>query len=400
MTTISHDTCRQAVAADALGPEVADHLDRCPACARFAVRLREVTDAAATIGVPDPPPGLADRVLERVVAEAARPAPRRGAGRWSLYTGLAVAAAVAVVLGTLAVVGRDAESPREILLAAATRTEDSGSAEVRVEGGGEVAVPPGAFDAAPDEMQAYMERQWDRMMAEFDRALAEFEAAIDRTFDAAFGGSGRPPHAPPSPPRPPDRAKPEPPPDRATLGFAFTGSGAVEFGRGVALRGSVRPVAGTVAAPDAAADFAVAADAGDAGATGPLGSVLLAPDGVTRLLRAAEGEVNAEGTAEVDGVRTNRYRFRAVAVDASGATAGWEVDAYIDRDRLVRRVDVRASGRLDGAGAWSDRATIRLSGFGAARVDRAGSGPPPVAPESLPLHPFGPALATSLGAGR
>ena len=414
MTTISHDGCRQALALDERSADVDDHLDRCPACSRFAAGVRQLTEAAAAIRVPDPPPGLADRVLERTAAERARPMRARPSGRRSLYAGLAVAAAVALVLGTLAVVGRDTDSPREVLLAAATRTEEAGTATVQVEGGGEVAVPAGTgaadFSHAPDEIEGYMEREWARLIAEFERAIAEFERAMAefdralddalRRFDDALEGGPRPPQPPPTPAPPARRGEPEPLPERATLGFAFSASGAVDFRDGVALHGSVRPVAGTVPAPDVSTEFAVTARSGDPAATGPLGAVLLSPDGITRLLRAAEGEVRVEGRVEVDGVATQRYRFRATGLDSSGVTRSWDVDAYIGADRLVRRVDLRASGRLAGNTAWTDRATVHLSAFGAgATLDGAGSASAaPVG--SLPLHPFGPALAASLRAGR
>jgi hypothetical protein len=206
---------------------------------------------------------------------------------------------------------------------------------------------------------------------------------------------------------------PTPPslPEAVSAGFSVHGEGVVALGGGgLHLRGAV----------DGRADaggFALAVRDGSAvyqqpdgswvalpGPAGPLGAVLVEPGAVARVLRSPEGEVRHEGTAEVEGRRVERYRFR-VRADALRAAEPMEAEAWIDGDGRVHRLDLRTDGAVDPAGGarWRTRVGLRLADHGRVAVPTdlpavVGAVPAPEGPSRL-VYPFGAAVRATAGAG-
>ena len=456
---------QHALLDDERSPEVEAHLRRCPACRDFAARLDAVRTSAAGLGdvlAPPAPGDLADRVLAHVRADGAerhagapaRPEARQGpwlteAARRSLTRSAAIAAALLLVVGALAVLARPDEERHDVLLASAERTEAAGTAKVTVEGETELAVPvehvaPGnggagpvraarpPFEAFPPEVRGHMEAQWARAMAEFERQLAVFQAQvdeairrsqeqIDRALRDAFGGSGRPPSSRPSA-APPTSAAPPRPPTALSLRLAVAAGGTVDFRGRAQLQGTVRPAVPASSLEASATGFAVSVDGRHAAVqapdgswaqaqsqsgSGPLGSVLLEPGAVGRILRNAEGEVEELGEADVDGARVRRYRFE---VDPSAllrtelSDQRWTAEATVDADGRVRSLRLQSRGGVDRKSplTWRTDVTLRLHDFGtpvgprpAAAAEARGNAAAG-SRSSVLVHPFGPSVSASL----
>ncbi|HVF74110.1 MAG TPA: hypothetical protein VM938_03605 [Acidimicrobiales bacterium] len=457
---------QDALLNDERTPDVEAHLDRCPACADVAARIDAVRTNAGALGqvlAPPAPAGLADRVLDHVrsgdgAAVRQGVAPRRGpwltdAARHSLTRSTAIAAALLLVVGALAVLARpEDDRGDDVLLASAERTEAAGTAQVTVEGETELLVPveyvaPGnggrgpvqaarpPFEAFPPEVRVAMEAQWAQAMAEFERGLAAFQAQVDEAIrrgqeqiDRALrdavgggggGGSGRPPSTrPTTPPR--AAGAPPKPPSSLSLRMAVSAGGTTDFRGRVNLEGTVRPAVPATALEAGPAGFAVSVDGRQAAlrrpdgswaalqsSSGPLGAVLLEPGAVGRILRSSEGDVETLGDAELDGSRVRRYRFEvdpAALVRTEFADQHWTAEASVDSDGRVRALRLQARGGVDRRSplTWQSDVTVRLRDFGTPPAPRPAGA---VAPQgtvagggrsSVLVHPFGPTVAASL----
>lgn len=466
---MTHSAVQDALLDDDLTPDIEAHLEQCSACADFAGRLETIRRQALAAGpvlAPAAPDDLADRVLAGLRLEATpstaaarrRPWPPEAVRR-SLMRSAAVAAVLMLVVGVLALVADDnADTRHDVLLASAERTEAAGTADVTVEGHTELAVPvehdegedgggarPGSpeFEAFPPEVQRHMEQQWARIMAEFERQLTAFERQVDESIrrgqeqiDQALRdafenfGQGAPrrpgetqrPERPPQPTTsaPTDKERPPAPPDRLSLRVDLSAGGQVDFRGRANLEGSVRPTIPSAGVDAAPAGFAVSVDGGNAavrGGTGswarvdadagPLGTVLLDPGAVGRILRGAEGDVEAVGEGDVDGAHVRRYRFDVDAdalVRAELADQDWEAEAAIDDEGRVRSLRLRSRGGVHDRSplTWQTDVTVHLRNFGTAVGARAaGAADPrstvsPAARSSVLMHPFGPSVAASL----
>ncbi len=401
----------------------------CDDCADFASRLATVRRTARLLDVAAPPPGLADRVAAAVASlhpPAPTPAPIPANRRLVIRT-TAIAAAALLVIGIAVTLPRDEDDPgRKLLLAAATSTEDAGSARVRVQGSADIEVPrlddhAPNFEGVPVEMRGWMEQRWAEIEAQFELQVAEFERRAQDTLDQgmaqaqeaferamrefARNGSQGPPPTPPRPPAPPAPpphapAAPRPQlPDRLSVGVAVAADGVVGFGGRLNVSGSVRPVDGSVDAPSSAAAFEVRASAGalalrrpdgswaslETTAATPWAALLARPDGVVRLLRSAEGDVEVVGRS--GGLRHVRF---AVGDDFA--------EAWIDDDDRVRRLNVVSQRTPEGA-KWRSSVSVELSDFGV-------EVPAVVSPEltgeaggsSSLVYPLGSAVAAALEA--
>lgn len=374
------------------------------------------------------------------------------AARRSLIRSTAIAAAALLVVGAMAVLARPGDDRHDVLLASAERTEAAGSARVTVEGETELAVPvehvaPGnggegparaarpPFEAFPPHVRGPMEEQWARAMAEFERQLAAFHAQvdeairrgqeqIDRALREAFGGGGRPPLPSPPTTRP---AAPPRPPSALSLRFGVTAGGELDFRGRANLQGTVRPVVPASSLEGAPAGFAVSVDGRHAAVraadgawaqvqsgSGPVGSVLLEPGAVGRILRNAEGEVEDLGQADLDGTRVSRYRFDvdpSAMVRTKLAEHHWTAEAAVDGDGRVRALRLQSRGGVDRTSplTWRADVTLRLHDFGtpvgprpaaAAQAQAQGEGQAGTATSrsSVLVHPFGPSVAASLQA--
>jgi hypothetical protein len=419
--TITHDECREQVAG---GPPVdaaaEQHLRSCDRCRTFAAAVAELdARASAALAPPPPPAGLADRVMERVAVRAPAPNAHDATRRWTLTrlrAAVAVAAAILLVGGVASsYVMRDTtDDDREMLLAAATHFEDDGPSQVTVDATADIEVAADGrnpdFSGVPAEVRDYMAAEWDRMMAQLDAQLAELEARIDEMLDQFEGRIDRP-GGPGSPPRTAPRAPaapqaPEAPraPTAASLGLRITATGTVDADAGVQLDGQVTPVGGTIAVEGSPADFAVDASArgravrgpdgawlaADAG-TGPLGAVFLDGRAIPSILRAAEGDVRADG---------GRYTFRVRAGAIGAGDARWTASARLDERGRVREVVLTP----EGAGPSPTRTTMTISIGGRSSLDPSRS---PVnvtgraaTDASSPLAPIAPAVRAALRAGR
>lgn len=453
---MEHADCRAAVLDDETDrTDVRRHLRRCSDCRGFANEVARIVSVAPTLYPHGAPDGLADRVVAAVgatadsaagavagaAAEVAGITPMRPSlwreVRRPLVTSTAVAAALLLVLGLLALVQTEDQpsGPERALLAAATATEDAGSAEMRVEGSVSVDVDvpdnPRAqadFRGLPAEIDAYFEARYAEIMVEFNRQMAEFNRQVEAMFDEfnrqlqeferslGAGRPGRPP-TPPRMPRAPTR--PTVPEDRRPtlppslkMDFGISGTGAVSFAREGALgiQGEVRTAGGNIApaSGSASAGFRLVAN-GDRvvlqapdgswrelpGAAGPLGSVVLRPGAVPRILRSA---------AKVERVGANHYRFEVdasevVAVKDATLRDRYTAEVWIGPDKRVERLAVSSRGTVEDQ-RWDTRLTVELGGYGKAAV---GAVVPPVAGRAevrgeadLVVYPFGPTIGATL----
>ena len=418
MTTLTHAEARDALLADERRPAVDRHLAACAPCRHFGAALDQVTGAG--VDVPPVPAGLADRVIERVRADhpptVAPPVPW---ARRLLFPVTGVAAAVVLVLAGLALAGSSDRSGDSVpvLVSAARSTEAAGPAQLTMEGSTEVTVettPGRAPDLAgvPAEMRASLEARWRQVEAEFNRQMAEFEQrmqdfgrAIDETLDGFGSGVGprlgQPGQPAPTAPTAPPAGRPEPParPGQVAVAVTVNGSGVIDAGQALHVRGAVRAgdrpgsasfelSAGTGAAAVRRPDGVwVRADTG----SGPLSS-LLGPGGIGALLRRG-GDARLAGRTEVDGVAVEEYRFTVTARPGQR----WAVQAFVDADRLLRRLSVRASGELGADAGYVTSLTLGLSAHGQGRVPPGPSrvsGAPAVS--SALLGPLAPGAGAAL----
>ena len=426
---MNHTECQEAIAFDDLEAPALEHLAHCEACATLADDMRRL-DALALELADIPPDDLADRVLSglgqlpdpTVVAfrpRGARSGALRDASR-SLGVRLTAAAAVLVLaVAVLTVVGeRRQANPADVILASAQSTAAAGTARVRVRAATEVvldAPPPRApgqlppapdFAAAPDELRAEMEAQWQQAMVDFrvqlegfldeagrnletgsrrmDDALRQMQRQLDqslRQFGRQRGRVPPPPRPPAQRPQPPapqpredtQRTPPTPPGDIRTE-VVVEGRGVVDFEHDrLALNGSVNAGGGQ-------APFKLAARADTAvyrggarpwarlpGRAGPVGALVLDPQAVVRMAEAATGVV-AEGAAVIGGETLEAYRFD-VAAQAMGEqpTAGtWQARGFVGADGRLRRVELTSHSQSADAVRWRTRVTMDLSDYGTA----------------------------------
>lgn len=340
----------------------------------------------------------------------------------------AVAAVLLLLLGVLAVARIGDNEPagdERVLLAAATATEEAGSAEVEVQGSVSVEVPRPPDGAAPDfrglprEMEAYFQAQWAQMMESFNRQLAEFERQVNRTMEEfnrqleefnrqlRSGRPGRPPTPPPPPTAPtgPGADGPRPTlPSSLDMSFSISGRGALSFaGRGaLGIEGQVATTGGNVAptSPPAPAGFRLVARGDDLvlrapdgswrelpRAAGPLGSVILRPDAVPRILRAA---------TDIERLGSGHYRFQ-INDDRLGGRLVGEVE--IGADKRVRRL-AASSVKFVGDQQWDTTLVLALGGYGSARVAAdapAATGAVDLGGEAgAVIYPFGPQISATL----
>lgn len=458
---MEHATVRSAVLDDeADRPEVQRHLARCEECSHFADEVARIVSVAPTLYPHGASEGLADRVVAAVqAAPAVATDPRaRRRGLWAdvrqpLLRSTAVAAVLLLILGVLAVARYDDDpsSEQRVLLAAATATEEAGTAEVRVDGSVSVAVPRPAdasagtagaaqFRGLPPELEAHFEREWSRIMAEFERQLAEWERQVEQVFEQfdrqmeeferQFGsGGGRPggarpptaprPPAPPAPPAAPDRERGRPTlPDVLDASFSIRGHGALAFAGDLGIEGTVEPSGGNIVTARGAstsAGFRLVARGDEVvvrqpdgswrrlpGAAGPLGAVVLRPGAVPRILRAATGDIERLG----DG----RFRFEVdasdvVTVKGSALRERYQAEVWIGPDNRVQRLAVSSRGTIQDQ-TWQTLLTLELGAYGSAQVNA--DAPPPATrgadssetaietDASLVVYPFGPTIAATL----
>lgn len=87
-----------ALPADAMDGDVADHLRDCPDCASLAARRGEIVERLKSLPRPVPPPSLADRIFaaSQSLPAAGRKFPRRPLLRY-VAVGVPLAAAAAAV---------------------------------------------------------------------------------------------------------------------------------------------------------------------------------------------------------------------------------------------------------------------------------------------------------------
>ncbi|HEX7165906.1 MAG TPA: hypothetical protein VF230_02885 [Acidimicrobiales bacterium] len=451
--TITHDVCRDALAGGApVDDRVDAHLQQCAACRSFAHALTDLETLAESAREAIAPAGLSERTVAAVAA--ARSAGLHAGGevvelrrrRPMRRAALSSAAAVVLIVAGVFVAGREpsVDPDKAVLISAASRLEEAGTAEVTVDATAEVAVDvrddgTPNYAAAPEEMRGHLEREWQKMIAAFEADVAAFEEEMNariregeqRMADAVddmFANVGRGGSAPPSAPRaptatrppaaprtPPDQGTPPAPPAprlpaQASLGVRVTATGVVNASGGAALTGSVRPVGGTLAVPDSQAAFAVHATADGAAVRtpdgswqrarqrdgGPLAAVLLDGRALPRLLRDARS-VARVGAVQVDGAAATRYRFVTAGPDGQRWTAVADVDAGGDVRSLT-------FGDLapDAANGSTVRVGIRATaGAGASPSTLPASEAPPRAPSgaSVSFYPVGAAVRTAFEAG-
>lgn len=169
------------------------HLDECAACSGHLRALRAAVDALRRLDDPEPPSGLADRVLERVAAGEAEPGrlarwlSARTRRPWALVP--AVGAAAAAVLAVfLAGPGSEPRLDAARLAAQAEDAQRAVAEEIRRHGGpvGSGALPadaepPAAAADAPRE--AFRLLQQHRERAEEERRIWLEALAATRSAD-------------------------------------------------------------------------------------------------------------------------------------------------------------------------------------------------------------------------
>ena len=433
--TVTHEQCRDALAAQVDDLEVEAHIARCGSCRRFASTLEKVDSLAASRELFPPPAGIADRVVERApageVVEASVGV--RSVVRRALVRTAVAAAVVAAVVAAGLVATRPGEDPeRMALINAARSVEEEGTAGVAVSGTVEFTVDrQGArdpdFSSLPPELQSYFEERWNEMITQFERQVSETLDRANRMLEDAFDRLGSAPGAPPRPPSPPPAphrrgeggapADPQPdpaqappsPPDALSLGFSLEGAGVVDVDGRLQLDGTLRPAGGTIASPGTEARFGIAvvgearavrgpdgqvvaiAEAGAGGKT-PLARLLTRPGAIPSVLRAAR-DVETSGTVEAGGERLRRYRFTA---------DGRRAEALLDADGKLRQLVVHDRG-IGGQMAWQSTVSFDVTAYGvdaSAAGDFAGtaqaSATPPAGSAAI-LYPFGAAVAEALG---
>lgn len=446
-----HNTCRKALLEGELDPEIAEHLDECQACRRFSEDLALVSSRAAEMSPGPAPAGLADRVLARVRAEGnaetqpsetgtsnteipglvplpverPRPASVRAGHRQPLFATTAIAAVLILVVGVLAVLPSSRDSDDEAsdpLLVAAQRTAGAETARIRVSGsvsmdarfdpGALPELPTFELEAVPDfpEPPAFEPPPLPDLSgidagrrAEIEaRFQASIEAARQRHEDYVRRNRERIAELRADSGAALERARARVPRE-FSFDAAVRGEGTVEFGRGLALRGAIELGESGGAGPEGAAgEFWLSVAGPDAryrgtegqwiavpDPTGPLGTFMLDPDGVTRFLRDARAGVEDLGDDEIEGRRVRHYRFGVDSAVFGPDHSGTDVDAeaWIDDDEVLRRLTVRSTVEHDSGpmtGEMTTVLTLDLYDFGA---DVSIEAPPAQGRASSPLGP-------------
>lgn len=417
--SVTHEECREAVAAGEQTAARSAHLAQCAECRSFAAQMNELDRVATALAPPPAPAGLADRVLARIPPARTEP-PRT---KWPLIVGVAAASLLVAGIVSAVATGDGPSEPRDrhqILLAAATHFEDDGASAVTVDASTDVEVHADGrradFSGAPPEVRDHMAEEWDRMMTELDRQLADLDARIDETLERfdrqmneSFGGTGPTTDTDRrKAPEPPPARRPQPP-ARATLGIRISASGTVDPASGIQLQGTVSGVPGTIAVPEGEARFAIDASMearamrapdgrwvqADLG-TGPLGRVLLEARTIPAILRAAGPDVEDRGPVPVDdGSPATRYEF-VVSGDSLGGGAGsWAATASIDGRGRVRAITLEPLGVEPSV---RTRLEVKVGGAGAIDPARrpteiAGRATPETA---SPFAPVAPAVRAAL----
>lgn len=377
--SITHDTCRDTVAAGAPVDDATQaHLAGCGSCRSFAADVADLDRRAAATAPDTAPAGLADRVVAAIPLEgapAAVPLTRR------LRRPVAVAAATLLVAaGVSSLAGRGGEEePRRVLLAAANHFEDDGGSQVTVDAVTEVEVPANGrdpdFSQAPPEVRDYMAVQWNHIMAELDRRLAELGQQIDDLLASVPGSPPPPPSRHPRERRDPEAGAPAPP-ESASLSVRIRAAGAVDPSAGVQLEGNVAASPGTIDVSQSTAAFAIDASS-DRGAalhgpdgawvqtqagSGPLGRILLDSRSLPEILRAAEGDIRSGAAVTIgDGERGRRYTFRVPASAVGGGPARWTASVVVDDNDRVRQV-VLGPSRSGRDSTIRTRVTVDIGG--------------------------------------
>ncbi|HVM41652.1 MAG TPA: hypothetical protein VM618_12835, partial [Acidimicrobiia bacterium] len=211
-------------------------------------------------------------------------------------------------------------------------------------------------------------------------------------------------------------------PDRFSAEAEISGDGEVVFGEALRVDGSVDLVSSN-AGPDtsAAGSFRLVVQGSEArylgpegqwiavpGPAGPLGTLMLDPSGVTRLLNDARTGVEDLGEDEIDGRRVRGYRFGVGSSVLAGVDDGADgtAEAWVDvEDEVLLRLTIRSTVRHDEGprrGVLRTTLTMDLTDFGAdVSVDvppAQGRASSPLGPAAI-LYPFDAGFSVSFYAG-
>jgi hypothetical protein len=336
-----HDDCRQALLDGEVNRAVTAHVETCADCGRLAARLERLEQASPMLlDVHPPPPGLADRVIERVGAEPARAAPpvvqlHRRVRRNLLLAATAAAVVVAVVATSIVVRDSGGEpgpqagpqagpeaGGRRVLLVAAENTAEQGSARVRL------------------------------------------TADIDVELDTPLGGTGT---------------------------YVVDGEGEIDFPDRLHQTYTISTTDDTdpilAIEPETTEQIVIDEqswdrtpgavwtldDDSESGGT-PLTRTLYRPEATLEVLRSADSDPVDLGIDNVDGERLHGYRFTvpaelfpALFEPREGPPGDHTVVVYVSEvDQVLRRMVVTSGGTTDDPAAltWRSEFTIELSDFG------------------------------------
>lgn len=377
-----HTTCRRALLDGTVTADVDVHLSRCAECASFAGALARVDSAvfATRRSLPAAPGGLADRVSARLTGvglhsgppvdvEPTAVGPRRPP-----FLGMGAAAALIVlIVAALAVwPGRGDEGSAALLASSAERTTAARTARVSIEGRATLVVhlPEIGLPSLPDLLlpslpslplpslpglsESEIRDAWSSAAESLRAHLDGARSTVERVI-----------------------------PSEITSLVSLEAHGEVEFPDRLHLAGSARVVEPvdvsqdfeTVVVPDGV--FVRVGGGGWAripASAGPLAAFFFDADGVTSILRAAEGLAEDLGEEDQNGVRVRHYSY-SIAEPIRFGLGGpaLKVDAWIASDGTVRRITTAYGGSLpaDGSGPggllveWSVAFTLDVTEFGA-----------------------------------
>lgn len=432
-----HAAYRRAVTEGEITPPVHAHLAACPVCADFAERVQAVVAAAPDLDPEAAPPGLADRVIERIRSGAAGEVPPPTTlppRRWPRPRLAAVSAAAAllvVVAAVAALPGRGQRPPQRegdvaqanlptLLLTSAERTarRDTYRLRVAVAATTDVSLPTvvhpqtpmpsipsvpdsPALDRLPPDQRAAVEER----LREFRRQL---EAASPQDRQPGLAGI----------------------PDRLTLAVNFEGTGEVVQPDRLHLTGTAQvsgtppftpadrgptPVEVIVVSRDAYLRNPDGTWAKLPGPPGPFSPILLDAHAALSALRHPDGPIENLDLEDLDGEQVRHLRFAVEGSRLGRAGARLTVEAWTGaQDDLLRKLTISTTGsfgpaEVPGAAppaglsvAWSTSTTYRLSDFGA---DLAIEPPPadtirpgqPLSDLSVLVYPFHTSLSFSSG---
>jgi len=355
VTEVSRDQAAAELAAYAnhsLPPARRDqitlHLRSCPTCAADLDAWQTIATAVrADAAASDLP---ADRALAAVWSAIDTPAATGGANthggaggdavvrrldpggrrarRWPRQVATRVAAAAVLLLVVMAVLPREGDDNEQLLLTAATRTGQAGTALVDLRGEAAFALgadsseeldgaPTVRADIAGDGKVVFGRRLRTRLTVSADD-LPQGDAADRRRVDRVTVGSDR-----------------------------YTRQNDGPWARD---RDTAEP--------------------------GALGSALLTPDTPTVLLQSADGPIEDLGTDLVDGQPTRRLGFDVVPgalPNPPGVNLRHRAQVWIGEDGLLRQFRVHAQGPAGRPlpAYWTMTLTVRLHDFGASvRINR------------------------------